>query len=1082
MRRLIRQNPLWIALSFALLGISTSPMVAAAPAPQQAVDETSTAEEQDEVVDENTTESNETQEQATELGTVTVTGSRILRAGYDTLEPAFSIGGDYVKTRGLTNIADALNELPGFGFGATPEGGQSTFGVGVNFLNRFGLGTARTLSLIDGRRVVSSNQPTIFGAAGPGLQVDLNIIPTQLVDRVENLAIGGAPTYGADAIAGVVNVILKHDFQGFEVGAAYGLTERGDNERQNGSILWGENFADGRANLTLSAAFDRSDGVLSTDRDYPSAAPFFGINPTQASFNGLQPGRTPGNDGRYNPNIPFNGTGVDGIPNAVFARDRRLSTLTPGGLLFPVSPVANAPAGLPAAARCVGTATSTNRAGGLLCGFGPNQDTLFQFGPNGNLVTYNPGIPFGNTDASGGDGWNLVETQQLLSDVERNTFNLMGHLDFNDYVTGFMDVLYYDAKTFELVDQNIFNATQFGGLSGAITYRLDDPRLTEQARAALVATGLDPNTGQFRLSRASSDLVQNNGRAESELGRAVLGIKGDFEFADRSFNWEVSANFGRTDSTSYQSVLNQQNFVNAMNVTVNASGQIVCAGAAQPGLVVPGTVTPIADPNCRPLDLFGFQRPSAEARDYVRGIQQVDATLEQRIFNAYISGTAFEIYSGPIPFSLGFEKRKEEGSFSPNDFARLGLGRSAAIGALSGEFDTDEIFAETIIPLVDSSQDMFLLKRLDVTLKGRRVDNSVNGPTNTTTVGLEWSPHDDLVLRGNRTRSLRAPAITELFSPTSPIFSFVTDSCDIRNINSAPPGFQEIRTRNCAAFYSNYGLDPTTWQSNAVSATVMGTNSGDPNLENEIGDALTYGFVYSPSQIPGLRLNADYYDIEITNAIANLGQAAIASGCFDNPNFNAADVPNANPFCSRITRDASGQVTNISTGFVNGGITNFRGISAQIDYGVDLADWNVARGGSMRFATNFFKYYRLETSANNITVDRIDTEVGTGDHQLQYTVGYDDPSGFGLQVQGNYLSAAKFDVNFTPETRDILEVDSQWLYNANLNYRFSDNLLGRLAVTNLFDEEPPFGMSGALAVGFYDLLGRRYTLSMEYKF
>jgi outer membrane receptor for ferrienterochelin and colicin len=129
-------------------------------------------------------EESEGEETARTLDTIQVTGSRIPRAGFDTLEPATAITREAIDARGITNIADILNEGPTFGVGATPEAGQSGFGVGVNFANQFGLGTARTLSLINGRRVASSNTPTIFGPAGPGLQVDLNIIPVQIVDRV----------------------------------------------------------------------------------------------------------------------------------------------------------------------------------------------------------------------------------------------------------------------------------------------------------------------------------------------------------------------------------------------------------------------------------------------------------------------------------------------------------------------------------------------------------------------------------------------------------------------------------------------------------------------------------------------------------------------------------------------------------------------------------------------------------------------------------------------------------------------------------------------------------------------------------
>jgi outer membrane receptor protein involved in Fe transport len=126
---------------------------------------------------------------------IIVTGSRVSRVGFDTVEPASVVTRERMEEQGLTNIADAFR-VPGFSAGVNPESGQSFYGVGLNFVNRLGLGTARTLTLINGRRVVSSNTPSIFGPASPGLQVDLNIIPVQMVERVENLTIGGAPTYG----------------------------------------------------------------------------------------------------------------------------------------------------------------------------------------------------------------------------------------------------------------------------------------------------------------------------------------------------------------------------------------------------------------------------------------------------------------------------------------------------------------------------------------------------------------------------------------------------------------------------------------------------------------------------------------------------------------------------------------------------------------------------------------------------------------------------------------------------------------------------------------------------------------------
>ena len=215
------------------------------------------------------------------LQEVVVTGSRIVRAGYDTLEPASVVTGEYIESRGLTNIADALNESPGFGTGTTPEGGQSTFGPGLNFVNRFDLGSNRTLTLINGRRFVSSNAPNIFGPAAPGNQVDLNFIPTVLVDHIDNLAVGGAPTYGADAIAGVVNVNLKKDFEGFRAFGQYGQLEDGGLQSDSVGLVGGWNFAGDRGNVTASIQHSRLDGLLATENKRFADAYLFATNPTR---------------------------------------------------------------------------------------------------------------------------------------------------------------------------------------------------------------------------------------------------------------------------------------------------------------------------------------------------------------------------------------------------------------------------------------------------------------------------------------------------------------------------------------------------------------------------------------------------------------------------------------------------------------------------------------------------------------------------------------------------------------------------------------------------------------------------------
>lgn len=1001
---------------------------------------------------------------AVTLDAVRVTGTRIYRAGFDTLEPATVVTRQAIEARGLTNVADALNEMPGFGVGVTPEGQQSAFGVAVNFVDRFGLGSQRTLTLINGRRVVSSNTPTVFGPGAPGLQVDLNVIPVQLIDRVENLAIGGAPTYGSDAIAGVVNIITRRDYEGAEVNATTSITERGDSLRYNIGAIFGQNIADDRGNVTVSVAYDKVDGILATDRQRFRQGWAFLTNPCADVMAQTQPGRTPGNDGRFNPNVPFQtcspNAASDGIPNAVLARNARFFTGSFGGLLLPAT-------------------GAINLADGRLRGFSPAGTTYLQFDSSGNVVPYNPGINFGPGDASGGDGYDFNEVRQLSSDMERRTGNLLASWHLTDHTRLFFEGMLYQGEGRELIDWPINNLAVIGNnQSGPLTIGNDYPLLSDQNRAVLAANGIT----SFRLSRTSRDLLTRNANSQTNIVRGVFGIDGTFDLAGTVFNWEVTANLGRNEAKFFQTVLNQQNFINALNVTRLPNGQIVCSTTPTPGLIVPGGGAPIADPNCVPLNLLGEGRASLAARDYVTGRTQTDTALEQQVFNANLGGSLFELWGGPLSFNAGLERRIERGSFNPDEFQQRGLGREVAFLPMQGSFATKEIFVEVFAPLVDSDANLPLLNRFDLTAKYRRVDNTVNGVFNTYTYGFQWEPIEDFEFRGNFTRSLRAPSITELFTPRISTAAHVPDPCDARNVGGGTR--PATRMANCTAFYQAFGIvDGASTFITLQDAGVTGTISGDPNLLNESSDAQTLGLVWQPSFVDGLRATIDWYKIDITNVIGNLGIVPILSGCYDNTDFNVADPRNANQFCSRITRDADGQIQSFRSGFVNGGFLNFTGWSGEVQYIKNLAEWGFTPGGNLAIGFNASRLDRLESSLNNVVTNNEVGEINNPKNQYRLSLGYQRER-WGVNVQTNYTSSVIADNDFSPEARDILVFDSYTSLNAGVNWEFIDDAILRLAVTNITDVEPPFplGRPEMGGIGAYDILGRRYALSLNWKF
>ena len=996
-------------------------------------------------------------EQPVELDRVVVTGSRIPRAGFDTLEPATVISGERIRERGFINVADALNDSIGFGVAQTPEGGQGNFATGVNFVNRFGLGSNRTLTLINGRRVVTSRALTNFGFAA-GLQVDLNAIPIQMVERIENLSVGGAPTYGSDAISGVVNIILKDRYEGAEVNFNYGLSDRGDNETLGYSFIAGMNFGpEERGNIALAGNIVQVDGLLRTDREDFAKSYAFGLNPNAALMATNQPGRNPATDGRINTGVPFDTSTTDGIPGSVLIPDARTFTSTFGGLVLPAT-------------------GSINRPGGALLGFGPS-NTRLQFDPSGNLVPYDPGVNFGNTTAIGGQGLFTAPLTALLTSQERYSLNLIGHYDLTDRLRVFWEGTHYHSENTSPATATFGNATTGTRLNSALLVRADHPLLTAQARTALAGVGIT-GAQTFRLNRTFKNFGLTPEQTVGDINRWVFGVKGDFDLGSKIIDWEVSANYGRMHALNSQTSLNHQNFINAVNNCQTAIPYVTLSG-------FPAGSGRTADPNCVPITPFGDSEISQAAKDYVTDYQATDFLQEQYVYTAFAHTDLVDLWAGPLAVAVGFEHRKEEGGFEPNEFTRRGLGRAVAIPGLQGSFRTNEYYGEIALPLASEDNAIPGLHSLDVDLKFRHVDNSVNGGFNAYTYGLRWQPIEGLMFRGNKTRSLRAPVITELFLPPVELFQTAGDPCDVRNVNSGPN--PAVRRANCQAFYTAYGVSPTSFQQN--STNIRGSRQGNPDLRNEAADSWTAGVVWTPSFIENLRVAVDYNKILLRDQIFAQSINNVLSACFDNPDFNTTDVNNANAFCTRITRvpgpfnaatnPNAGQFDIVAVPYRNGDFIKFGAWTGEIVYTFDAG---VA--GRFGFSANGQMMRHFESSTTGVTITKDVGEIGLSKYQYQFGVSW-DKGPWGINAGARYLSRATFDNDNTADTQDILELPSYWLLNAGADYKFGpdDSGIVRLSVNNLADKAPPLGSTpGELGIGTYDILGRRYALSLTWRF
>ncbi|MCB2061517.1 MAG: TonB-dependent receptor [Novosphingobium sp.] len=991
---------------------------------------------------------------------ILVTGSRIRAPQIDGTEPTVSLDGERMAERGLANVADALNETPGYRGSVTPESAQPSFGQGVNFINAYMLGSNRTLTLVDGRRVVSSNVPTIFGRATPGTQVDLNAIPAILVERVDRVSIGGAPVYGSDAIAGTVNVVLKHNLRKLELRAISGVTEQGDGFRWSAAAAGGSSFAQGRGSFTGAISYDRQSSVVADDRAFFRANLGKTTNPCTTLQAGvcsffnlaslLGPAdRTPANDGRVNPNIGFNDSLSDGYPGSILIRDFALPAITPGGVLS--------------------------------SGSGAYR---YRFAPDGSLVPHDTGTVFGApipgilaaaATASGGDGLRLFDYVPITSRLERLNAALFFTYDLTEQLRFFAEGLFYHGKADEPVQLPSFNAPLFGGVSGALTFRTDNPFLTTQAREQLVALGYGDT---FQLSRAHEDLADLTGSSDSKLYRGVFGVEGGLNLGGREYGFEVSVNFGRSDFTDHGQSIDQQKFVNAVNVAL-VEGKIACT--TTPTVTgFPTGQTPVADPACVPLNLFGAGAPSQAALDYILQETVAKSRLEQLVVNANIGGSPFDIFGNPAAFNIGFEHHGEKADFDPDAFLQAGSGRSVAIAPTKGSYNLDEVFAEVLLPLITPDNGAIISKLLAFA-RIRRVANSANGNFTAWSTGGTFAPVRDVEFRGNFTRSFRAPSILELYSQRSSIATGVPDLCSTANIDAGP--VPDIRRANCNAFLQRY---PTATPLIAATTSVPGISGGNPDLRNEQADSFTFGAVVRPRVVPGLTLTADYLDINIADPIASLTVEEIAQGCFDNPDFNTSDPAAGNRFCSLITRDANGQVVSdaqnpaVTTGYVNGKRIRMSGVQAGLDYRTGLDRLGIA--GALEIGGDLFHLRHRLIDITGVAPARSDGLLGDPKWQGQLRLRYANLH-WGLQTHVNYTGKqllARDNRGPSPnDTREIdhfrafATVDTSLFVNAGADMRLT------FSVTNLFNRVGQEYYGYIVPLSINDALGRRFAVSVS---
>jgi outer membrane receptor protein involved in Fe transport len=1035
---------------------------------------------------------------------ITVTGSRIRRPNLESAVPITSIGGEEFFQTAQTSVGDVLNELPQLRSTFSQANSTRFLGTrGLNLLDLRGLGTSRTLVLVNGRRHVPGD--VLNNAVSP----DVNTFPTDLIERVDVITGGGSSIYGSDAIAGTVNFILKSNYDGIQVRGQSGISKYGDAGNRYVSLLAGRNFAGDRGNIAINLEYARAD-------DYYAGTGGRGLEQVDTFL-------IVDTDAAGTPN------GSDGNPDRVFFRDVRNPTTSSYGGLTNVR-FGNAAPGC--GADIFGAAFSC---------------TAF-FSPDGTLVPATGtrvGIaPVGSL--IGGNGFNAREGELLAlsPQLTRYAANLIGHFEISPAIVPFIEAKYVRADAFGsqsgpffsqgatladatpiagLFDPSYFTTGSSAGFVNREAIRIDNPFLSPAARAALtaqlLATTVNPNTGgalsaaqlnaqraainngtfRFGLRKNFLELGIRDELFRRETYRAVVGVRGEF---NDDWSYEVSANYGehREANTIFGNV-NRQRYVLAVDTAVDpVSGQIKCRSQIDPryagtdigkgpgGVAAPNPAVLAADvAACVPLNPFGFDAASQAVRDYLLIDSKATGKITQFVVGGFVSGdfsSFFELPGGPVAFSLGGEYRKETVRYDLDDLTQAGYAFYNAIPSFTApSFEVKEAFGELSIPLLKDTPGF---EELTITGSGRVSD--YKGSTGTTyAYGIEgvWRPIQDIRFRGSYNRAVRAPNLSELYSATGQNFApGFLDPCAERNLGTG----SSTRAANCTAAGRPAGYDFV------YSSSLDFLTGGNPNLSEEFSDNYTVGFVLTPRFIPGLSISSDYYDITVNDVIATVAAQTIVNQCYDSPTLE-------NPFCSQFQRaGAAGgprgeQQFRILEGTLLSSGLNFaklkvRGVDTEVAYRKRFSWGNASLRATW---THTFQNDTFLNPADPSFRNVLLRELGDPQDEVnanasvkagKYTLGY-QVRWIGKQYLNTYEDYNS--VNGQPpqnaDYADRVYYPQIFYHDIRLGIDVTERFNFYMGIDNVTNRLPPLGLTGVGAgSGIFDVRGRNFYAGAIAKF
>jgi len=756
------------------------------------------------------------------LDTIVVTGSNIRRVDIETANPVVTIDHATIQQSGKLTLGDLVQDLPAVTGPVTNPRVNNGGGTGASTISLRGLGSARTLVLVNGHRINNA---------------DVNSIPANAIERIEVLTDGASSVYGSDAVAGVVNFILRSNYQGAEFSADYGISDRDDGQRQGYHFVFGQTTDKG--SIMAGVDYNKFDSVLAANREFSKNAIYYYYGAAHVSGGSS---RTP--------------TGFIQLPTNLKAQFG-CSTVTKIALGTSSTSLSNY--------RCYTAATDN-----------------FNFQAHGNVE---------------------------LTPQERTNAFVLGNYKLTDSVETYLEVYHNKTQSAaQLAPQPIDT------LGGPLVISKDsyyNPFLVDFKNGG----------NRFKTrSIGNGNRIFNNSTITDQV---VTGFKGTI--GDTSWQWNAYFNYGHTSLVTHTAgFINQSKIGPGIGPSFkDAAGNIVCG---TPGNVVAG---------CTPFDIFNVLDPATIAAfSLASGNTFTQAVAWEKSEVLEVNGSVWDLPAGTVQLAAGVSHRKDFSQTIPdaievpdfNGVCDIGTG---CVSPLSGSFNTKEIYAELLIPIL---KDMPFASALNLTLGDRYSKYSDFGSTNNTKFALEYRPIEDLLLRGTVSKVFRAPTVSNIFAGAASSAPQASDPCW---------GF----TGTNAACTPGVVIQRPTGATSQINGIISGAKAAGYSLTPEFGKSFDYGFVYDPHWIPGLSLSVDLWRLYLNNNISRITAQEALNLCFLN---------NGGPTCGLINRTVGG-LDNGQINFVREPIGNLGRLDAK---GSDLqAHYRLPETALGNFALNFQTTY-----------------------------------------------------------------------------------------------------------------------------